>query len=70
MPALIPLAAGIVIGVCIAPSVRKHPKLQAAFEIVDGLQAAVLDAWQTLQLTCNTLVSSKQSPSLHLYNPN
>lgn len=43
MPVLVPFAVGVLVGVCVAPSVRRQPKLEPAFVVVDAIQETIKD---------------------------
>lgn len=69
MPPLIPLAFGFTLGVCMAPSVRKHPRLQSTFAAVDDLQETFQDAWRGSTQALRLMVRKHGRRPLRLFNP-
>lgn len=53
MPALVPFAIGVFIGVCVAPTVRKQAHLKPVFIVADAVQETMKDVgrrgWQVLK---------------------
>jgi hypothetical protein len=68
MPVLIPFAFGVMLGVCIAPSVRTLPSLKPLFLVVDEIQASLKDAFCQCQKGCSPLGSLNGNHSRNLTN--
>jgi len=70
MPVVIPFAVGVAVGVCVAPSVRKHPKLQNVFVAVDAFTETVKDAYLHAKQAVSTMACLNHSQSIRLYSAN
>lgn len=69
MPVLIPLVVGFAAGVCVAPTIRRHPKLRKVFAVVDAFQERVKDAFRNAW-QATTMANLHPGQPVRLFSPN
>lgn len=70
MPLVIPLAVGFMAGVCVAPSIRRQPKLQRVIVVVDAFTETVKDAYRNVGQAIRALACPNRNQPVNHYSLN